>query len=252
VKPLVCFALFLALGTASAAAAADCIASSGAQRVALLELYTSEGCSSCPPADRWARELPARGLGTDRLVTLAYHVDYWDALGWRDPFAQTRFTERQRFTNARNGDRTIYTPQFMLDGQDYRQWLLHDDLVTRVGRINLRQPGADIRLALEGDARAVHFAVRVSARSADAAVFLALYENELSTAVGAGENAGKRLAHDFVVRSLAGPFAVGPDDVRHMFELQQGWQPDQLSAVVFVQSNRTGEVLQAIALPWCG
>ena len=88
------------------ATAATCNASSGAQRVALLELYTSEGCDSCPPADRWTSALPARGFDATRVITLAYHVDYWNYLGWTDPFAQARFTERQRFVNARNRNRT--------------------------------------------------------------------------------------------------------------------------------------------------
>lgn len=247
-----CLVLSLALGTGPAAAA-TCTADSGAQRSALLELYTSEGCSSCPPADRWARDMPARGLGTEQVVTLAYHVDYWDELGWRDPYAQARFTERQRFANARNQNRTIYTPQFMLDGQDYRQWPLHDDLQQRVARVNRREPGADIALSLEGETGALHVTARVSLRRTDldAGVFVALYEDELATQVRAGENTGKRLEHDYVVRELAGPFAVGPADIRHTFHLQHDWQTHHLSSAIFVQSNVTGEVLQAMALPWC-
>src|SRR5436853_3691269 len=101
----------LALGCIpQAAAAGQCSAASAERRAALLELYTSEGCDSCPPVDRWVSELPARGVKPDRVVVLAFHVDYWDYIGWRDPFAHARYSERQRGANARIGSRTIYTP----------------------------------------------------------------------------------------------------------------------------------------------
>ncbi len=121
-KLVACITAIMLLNT-TASLAATCNAKSGTQRIALLELYTSEGCDSCPPADRWASTLPTRGFGTDRVLTLAYHVDYWNYIGWTDPFSQSRFTERQRFVNARNRNRTVYTPQLMLDGKDYRQGL---------------------------------------------------------------------------------------------------------------------------------
>lgn len=76
----------------------------------MLELYTSEGCDSGPSADRWVSALPGRGLGSDRIVVLGFHVDYWDYLGWRDPYAQRVFSDRQRAINARNGTRFVYTP----------------------------------------------------------------------------------------------------------------------------------------------
>src|SRR4051812_22348452 len=104
------FMLIASGAAAHAASPFQCSAASGERRVPLLELYTSEGCDSCPPADKWLSELPGRGFGPDRVVALAYHVDYWDYIGWRDPYAQARFSEGQRFVNARNGDRGIYTP----------------------------------------------------------------------------------------------------------------------------------------------
>ena len=250
--PAVCLTLVLAL-SAGPVAAATCTTTSGTQRVTVLELYTSEGCSSCPPADRWVSTLPALELGADRVVTLAYHVDYWDDLGWHDPFAQARFSERQRFANARIRKRTIYTPQVMLDGQDYRQWQWRNDIEARIDTVNQEQPGADIALSLSGDAAALDVSVRVALRREDAAagVFVALYENRLMNRVSAGENIGKRLAHDFVVRELAGPFAVGVAATSHRFRLAETWKKRDLSVAAFVQSAATGEVLQALAVPWC-
>ena len=100
------------------AVAAECTATSGAQRVPVLELYTSEGCDSCPPADKWISELPARKLGVDRVLALAFHVDYWNQLGWIDPFSQAAFSDRQRQHSKRRGVSFVVTPQLLLNGQE--------------------------------------------------------------------------------------------------------------------------------------
>jgi hypothetical protein len=252
-KSAACISLAILL-SAGTATAARCTAHSGTQRVTLLELYTSEGCDSCPPADRWISALPSRGLGTDRVVTLAYHVDYWNYLGWKDPFAQARFSERQRFVNARIRNRTVYTPQLMLDGQDYRQGLSLKDIQDRVATVNREKPGADIALTLNTSARTLETAARVTLnrKDASAGVFLALYENRLGNQVTAGENKGKRLDHDFVVRELAGPFAAGATAISHPFRIDPSWKTRDLAVAAFVQTAATGDVLQALSLPWCG
>src|SRR5262245_41008869 len=108
----------LAMGltlAAPGAAAAQCTADSGARRIPLLELYTSQGCDSCPPADRWVSALPGRGLDTERLVTLGLHVDYWNYLGWKDPHGKPEFGARQRSASQRNQARVVYTPQLLLN-----------------------------------------------------------------------------------------------------------------------------------------
>ena len=141
--------LFIFLTTLPGLAAAVCMEVSREHRVPVIELYTSEGCDSCPPADRWVSELPTRGLGPDRIVVLGFHVDYWDKLGWRDPFAQRVFSDRQRAVNARNGARFVYTPQLLLEGKDYRAGFGRDDIVDRIVAMNTRKPGATIMLRLE-------------------------------------------------------------------------------------------------------
>jgi hypothetical protein len=245
-----CAALF-AFETAAIAAA--CTAASTERRVALLELYTSEGCDSCPPADRWVSSLPKRGFGPDRVVVLGYHVDYWDYIGWRDPYAQARFSERQRSVNARTGVRTIYTPQLMLNGKDYRRALLRDDFAARLEQEIQSPAKASIRMKL--DAQTENWKIDgawAAAGAADARnlqAWLALYENRLAGDVRAGENRGKRLEHDFVVRDLVGPFAAG--GFRHVFKVDPGWKRADLGVTAFVQDFRTGETLQATALPVC-
>jgi hypothetical protein len=251
-KLAVCVTLIMALSI-STSHAATCNATSGAQRAALLELYTSEGCDSCPPADRWVSALPARGFGATQVVTLAYHVDYWNYLGWNDPFAQARFTERQRFVNNRIRNRTIYTPQLMLDGRDYRQGLSLADFQQRISTVNREKPGADIALSMNvaADTLAASAHIKLNRKETGAAVFLALYENKLANHVSAGENKGKRLEHDFVVRELAGPFSTEPATIHHQFRVAPTWKPRDLSVAAFVQTAATGEVLQALALPYC-
>lgn len=251
-RPLA-FALALACASSHAAAAAQCSAASGERRLPLLELYTSEGCDSCPPVDRWVSDLPARGFGADRMVVLSFHVDYWDYIGWRDPFGQARFSERQRAANSRIGSRTIYTPQLMLIGRDFRG-RARDDISARVAEISKMPAKASIRLAVS--ALPAHLNVTGSWAATDPAAaqqaqgWLALYENRLVTDVRAGENRGKRLQHDFVVRDLVGPFPAG--EFTHRFALDSRWKPRDLAIAAFVQDVRSGEALQALALPGCG
>lgn len=238
--------------------AAQCSATSGERRIALLELYTSEGCNSCPPADRWVSGLPARGLGPDRLVVLGFHVDYWNYLGWTDPYAHRRHTERQQAASARNRARVVYTPQLLLDGKDYRHGL-RDDISERVSTINRRAPGAAIRLRLADSpdrALTVNSEIKLLAgANRPVHAWLVLYENGLANQVTAGENRGRHLQHDFVVRDIAGPFAIDASnatDVRHSFQVRQAWKKKDLVAVGFVQDAMSGEVLQALPLPYCG
>lgn len=252
-------AAIMMIAATAPAQAASCSAESVAHRVTLLELYTSEGCNSCPPADRWVSELPARGFDTARVVTLAFHVDYWNYLGWPDPFAKAQYSERQRIASRRNGARVVYTPQLLLNGRDYRRGSLVDDFGNRVGALNRDRARATISLQLQADGGAgltvrSRVAVAEVAARAGARAFLALYENNLSNQVTAGENRGKRLHHDFVVRDLAGPFPVDASGVarlRQQIQLEPGWKTGDLHVAAFVQSERSGDVLQALALPVC-
>lgn len=244
---------------APAVEAASCTVESGARRVALLELYTSEGCDSCPPADRWASTLPARGLDPAHVVTLGFHVDYWNQLGWNDPFSKADYSARQRAANQRNHSTVVYTPQFLLNGADYRRAIFKDDIADRVNAVNQGHPGARIalkvatgpaaELSVQGTAVVTEVALRNGAQ-----VYLALYENNLVTAVAAGENRGKQLHHDFVVRTLAGPFPVdakGEATIVQRFTLDPSWKGADLHVASFIQNRATGDVLQALAAPVC-
>lgn len=244
---------------APGARAAQCSVESGPRRVALLELYTSEGCDSCPPADRWVSGLAARGLEPGRVVTLGFHVDYWNNLGWIDPFARAEYSTRQRAANRRNRATFVYTPQLLLNGADYRRGTFRDDIADRVNSINQDRPAARISLKLatspSAELSVLGTASVPEASSRDGAqAYLALYENNLANAVASGENRGKELRHDFVVRALAGPFPVdarGEASFAHRFPLDRSWKNAELRVASFVQNAQTGEVLQALETPAC-
>jgi hypothetical protein len=250
--------LILAFALAAPAAAGGCRAESGERTVALVELYTSEGCSSCPPADRWLSGLAGRGYTPERVVPLSLHVDYWDYIGWKDPYAKREFSQRQRKLSQLQRLALVYTPQVMLQGRDFRHWYspAFDDAVAA---INARPAQARIALEIHGaaggalDAQAsAELADRT--RSGDAALYLAVYENRLSSRVSAGENRGRTLTHDHVVLEWQGPFAFAPtgraSERRSLALLPKG-VPERSGVAAFVQDRRTGEVLQALLRSAC-
>ncbi len=238
---------------AAAVTVTECAAKSGSQRIAVLELYTSEGCDSCPPADKWVSELPVRKLAPSRVIPLAFHVDYWNYIGWTDPYSQARFTERQRQHSRRRGASFVVTPQLLLNGQDYRRALLFDDFDSRIKVINQSRPQADIQVRLDAKGARLDSKVEITVGGHPdqrrAHVYLALYENNLATAVKSGENKGRVLKHDFVVRELVGPLTLDDkgslNHVQH-FEFAPRWKPRDIHLAVFVQHPQSGDVLQAL------
>jgi hypothetical protein len=245
-------------GTALPASAAPCVARSTARTAALVELYTSEGCSSCPPADRWLSSLESAARASGGLVPLALHVDYWDYIGWKDPYARPAFTARQRTIAALQHARFVYTPQVLLQGRDFRGWG-SSAFQQALARINAQPARAEISLAIE---RQGEGALRLEAsarvpdpkRRATAALYLALYQNNLSSRVEAGENQGRTLAHDFVVRDWIGPIEFAGDGRvrdRRSLALPPGAAGSNTGVAAFVQDRGTAEVLQALLLPAC-
>jgi len=228
---------------AAPAAALDCAVKSGPGTAALVELYTSEGCSSCPPADRWMRGLRGAGFGADRVVPLSLHVDYWDYIGWKDPFARPAFTARQRELAGLQGSGLVYTPQVVLAGRDNRGWSSSGRFANDLRAVNDRPARADIALALKPGTVTAKAAVTDAKHAADAVLYLAIYENGLSNQVTAGENRGVTLTHDYVVREWLGPFALDATAPAEISRPVAVARPSGVAA--FVENRRTGEVLQA-------
>ena len=246
----------VAATAASSVATAGCVLDSPSYRTALVELYTSEGCNSCPPADRWLSSLRASVTASRSVVALAFHVDYWDRLGWRDRFSQAPFGERQRELAARQHSRAIYTPQVILDGRELRRWSDPSLFAERVAAVN-REPAAatiSATAALEGTAVHVRGLVKLQPLASGSQAWIALFENGLATPVTAGENAGRRLQHDFVVRTLLGPLPAGQDGslrLDRVLPTASDWDRSQLGVAVFTQDPRTGHVAQAVARTAC-
>jgi len=258
---LMCAALLAVVALAltdapSVWAAAQCSGVSAAQRQALVELYTSEGCNSCPPAEDWLSRI---GVATPGIVPLALHVNYWDGLGWRDRFAQAGFTDRQQALSERAGSHIVYTPEIALAGFELRDWHSARDFSAALSRVNAQASGADIRIDLSGTrAQTVldaHFTQRPGGSNQAAQAYVAVYENHLLSRIGAGENGGATLHHEFVVRQWIGPIPLvkGLAQIKQTLNLTPDnatTEPGRLGVAAFVQAA-DGEVLQAMAMPTC-
>ncbi len=257
-KTLLFVFLAMPLGTAQAM---QCSAQSPRTTTALVELYTSEGCDSCPPADRWLSSLGPRGFAPNRVVPLALHVDYWDYIGWKDPYARAAHTARQRKMARLARAAMVYTPQVLLQGQDFRGWR-SSAFEETVAKINARPAKAKISLSMEmrlSSGRPNAFEVGAVAELEGAPVdaphelFLGAYENKLVTEVKAGENRGKTLPHDYVVLQWVGPleFKAGKLAERRTLPLLPKAVLAHSGVAAFVQNRATAEVLQALMLPSC-
>jgi hypothetical protein len=251
-KPFVT-ALCIALCVVPLRAGADaaCRVTSAATLRPLVELYTSEGCDSCPPADRWLSAafadpaIPANAL--------AFHVDYWDRLGWKDRFASAAYTERQYRAAHATGAGFVYTPQVLLQGRDFT-WR-DKGAVAALAQAATQPARATIEVSAEpsGATLRAHAVARISDASArkDAALWLAYVDNGLTSDVKAGENRGVRLAHDRVVRALAGGARADAQglitvDAALSLPAERGRAP---AVVAFVQRAGNWDVLQSVALP---
>jgi hypothetical protein len=244
----------LAGAAGAAPALAGCSATSGTDTAALVELYTSEGCSSCPPADRWLAANFRAGHDAAQAIALAFHVDYWDRLGWKDRFASAQFTARQHDAMRANRGRFVYTPQVLIQGRDFPDWRSRARADAAIASARAQPPRATIALAAQ--ARPGDVAVQARAAVANPAdrpgttLYVALADSGLVSEVKAGENRGERLAHDHVVRALAAA-PVGDAGGSLRFDAVLAWPAERGNApslVAFVQNARTGDVLQAVAL----
>jgi len=165
---------------------------SGPQKVSLLELYTSEGCSSCPPAESWLSQLTTDGRLWKQIVPVAFHVDYWDDLGWKDRFAKPEYTSRQRSYSTVWGISSVYTPGFVLNGQEWKGW-------GNLPNSDNRSAGTLAVRISDGTARIVYSGNSVPKEVVAHIVPLAM---DVSSDVRAGENRGRKLAHSFVALDL--------------------------------------------------
>ncbi len=229
----------------------------------VVELFTSEGCSSCPPADnvlsRLDSEQPIAGA---QIIALSQHVDYWNDLGWRDPFSAAGFSERQREYAGVLHSRGVYTPQMVVDGQ----YEFVGSSMTKAREAIARaaqSPKAVVQVQLDrvaGEAAAGHLRFKVTVdnlravkRDGSADVLLAVTESNLRSSVSNGENAGRRLVHSAVVRQLRviGNLEVKAQDftAEPAIAFDRGWKREDLRVVVFVQERASRRIIGAGVAP---
>ena len=234
-------ALVIACCGAASASARPVALRSGGPIPVLVELFTSEGCSSCPPADTLLRELIKNQPASARIIALSEHVDYWNDLGWTDPFSAKSFTDRQ-IAYAKSLGVDVYTPQVVIDG---RRAVIGSSRSQVAGAILNSAQKPEIRLSwTSADHAALDVTVPEGAATADATVMLAITEDNLQNSVSRGENKGMKLAHDAVTRRLT---EIGTTGQRGGFHrvvpvaemIDRAWKPAGLHMVVFVQ-NRAG------------
>ena len=219
----------------------------------LVELFTSEGCSSCPAADamllRLLRTQPFDGV---ELIALGEHVDYWDSGGWRDRFSSRQFTLRQEGYSGRIGGGRIYTPQAVVGGRI--DVLGSDEAGLRKALAKTRSGTSGTIVLRWGASDADGIALRVEVSSLPthdgSDIWIALAEDGLVSRVTGGENAGRTLEHAAVVRTLAriGETAGASFSAGQRLVLDSAWKRPALRAVAFVQERSTGRVLAARTL----
>lgn len=177
------------------AAHAEVVITSPETRVSLLELYTSEGCSSCPPADRWISKLSSHpGLWTS-FIPVAFHVDYWNYIGWTDRFSSPEYSARQRRYARSKNLKTVYTPGFLLDGEEWRSFfglrkLSIDNKDKRAGQLALKINDMDMQ---------AEYLPSEKINDESLILNIAILGFDIKTKVRSGENRNKELKHDFTV-----------------------------------------------------
>lgn len=205
----------------------------------VVELYTSQGCSSCPPADAILRELADR----EDVIALAFHVDYWDYIGWADPFADPRHAERQRAYAAAGGRRTIYTPEMIVQGQSDIVGAKAMKLSEEIAKHARISAPAQITLTRQGDALRIDAAM-VEAPSGPITVHLLRYAPRQTTKIKRGENRGKTLAYANVVEGWQ---VLGDWDGATPLSMQAEVSGDH-PVVVLLQAENAGRILAAARL----
>jgi len=223
----------------------------------LVELFTSEGCSSCPPADRFLQKLDGQPIPGAELIVLSEHVDYWNHIGWKDPYSARFYSQRQSAYAKRFGLGDVYTPQMVVDGTSEFVGS-NSGLADKAFAKAFGIPKIPVHLSsISADAsntQHAHLATgtpEASFGSREAEVYVAVALNRAESQVSAGENAGHRLAHVSVVRSLAkiGALKRGQalaQDVQ--LKLEPGSDSRNLRLIAFVQEPRQGRVLGAVSM----
>ena len=236
-----------------AAAALLALAPAGASPAVLIELFTAQGCSTCPPADKLLSALGADPDLGKELVPLAFHVTYWDTKDWRDRFSDKAWTQRQQDYLTAIGKGDLYTPQAVVAG-GYRCIGSNVTCIHEGVEVAKKKPQGTVTLtptSTSGDKVELTVEAQPPAGGAALDVMVAVYESGLDTDVKGGENAHKTLHDDYVVRRLERAFTVSGDGAKQQtvkLKLDRDWVRANLGVAAFLQDPKTREVYGAAAI----
>jgi hypothetical protein len=230
----------------------------GGERVpVLVELFTSEGCSSCPPADALLMQLDqAQPIAGAEVIALSEHVDYWNYLGWADPYSSSVFSRRQEaYSDAFGGDK-VYTPQMVVDGQREFVGSRVSEAKETIAKTAKTAKARVSLTAMQPSAEGVSIKVDIDnlanlSSSNKANLLLAITENNLSSNVSRGENSGRKLQHTAVTRWLNGIATIEASkafSTTYTLKLDKSWKRDNLKVVAFVQERSSYRILGAAAI----
>ena len=247
--------LFAALAMAGSMAFGVEAGQPGARVPVVVELFTSEGCSSCPAADKilaqLLREQPVDGV---EIIPLSLHVDYWNRLGWKDPYSARAYSARQEQYAKIFGPDKLYTPQVVVDGRD--EVIGNDDgAVRRAVAGAAKRPHLPLKVTARGVDRGVTVSIDLPPAPSDEGpvdVYIALTEDDLSSAVKRGENVGRTLSHVAVVRKLQ---KLGTLDKEAFvadgrLPIEAGWKAAKMRAVVWLQNRSSNHIYGAASAAW--
>ncbi len=216
---------------------------------ALVELFTSQGCSSCPPADTYLSKLIKNGESDGKkIIALSFHVSYWNRLGWVDPFSDENFTHRQQRYSQAFGSSTIYTPQMIVNGSQSYASSRPGIIDQGVNKMLSREPVIKLNASVTSlDHNAIEFKVKAAGEMSDKSLYLhaAIVEKGLTTAIKRGENIGRTLHHDNVVRIFNTWDLSKSIDGKLSLEFPNDVKIENASLVVYAQKPSTMEVLGA-------
>ena len=217
---------------------------------AVVELFTSEGCSSCPPADQLLAKL-ARQKTPQNLFLLSYHVDYWDYLGWKDPFSSAAFTDRQRWYAAKFASSRIYTPQMIVNGTEAFVGSREDIALTQIAAAMRQTVAATLRLKIiDHREEKVFLAAQTTNDIPSGTILLVVVQKSAETVVLRGENRGEKLQHVNIVRDMQQSPANANQETTIMLPRPSEVQPEQLQIMGFLQNEKNGAILAATVIEW--
>ncbi len=211
----------------------------------ILELYTSQGCSSCPPAERWINAMTNHPGLWHELIPINFHVDYWDYLGWKDPFAMEQFSQRQRAYRRSGLTRNVATPGFVVNGEGWNGWFYGRSLSDASAKLK-----GKLSLIINAEQTSIRYESTTPAKALQ--VHLARLGFGIQTSVKRGENSGKHLQHDFVVtghHALPLREENGSWQAQTTLPTSQAGRATREAIVVWVQDSSSPRPIQ-IAADW--